>query len=119
MSLFDILLIGHFVGDFLFQTNWMAVNKEKKWVPLLTHCTVYTVIVTLFGLMADGISFWGIAVIFIGHVILDRKTFVSFWVRYIQTARGPEAGWLSVLADQIFHILLLALAIYLTDSGGI
>ncbi|HEX7064991.1 MAG TPA: hypothetical protein VF199_07965 [Bacillales bacterium] len=30
------------MGDFLFQTNWMAVNKEKKWLPLLAHCAVYT-----------------------------------------------------------------------------
>ncbi|HEU5141494.1 MAG TPA: DUF3307 domain-containing protein [Bacillales bacterium] len=119
MSLFDILLVGHFVGDFLFQTNWMAVNKSKKWSPLFTHCVVYTAVVALFGLMGGGLSPVGIAVIFVGHVILDRKTFVSFWVRYIQTARGSDAVWLEIVADQIFHILLLALAIYLTAPGGL
>ncbi|HEX7064990.1 MAG TPA: hypothetical protein VF199_07960 [Bacillales bacterium] len=50
---------------------------------------------------------------------MDRKTFVSFWVRHVQAARGPEAEWLGVVTDQIFHILLLALAIYLTNPGGL
>lgn len=119
MSLFDLLILGHLVGDFLFQTGWMAKYKAKQWLPLLTHSAVYTVVVALFALLGGGLSFWGIAVIFIGHVILDRKTFVSFWVRTVQTATGSEARWLSVVADQIFHVLLLAAAIFLTNSGGI
>lgn len=113
MSQFDLLLIGHLVGDFLFQTSWMAQYKATKWLPLFTHVTVYTLIVAIFGLVSGGISLWGIAIIFIGHVILDRKTFVSFWVKNIQTAKGPESGWLGIVTDQIFHLILLIIAIYL------
>jgi hypothetical protein len=113
MSQFDFLLIGHFIGDFLFQTAWMAQYKATKWIPLLTHVTVYTAIVAMFGLLSGGLSLGGIAIIFVGHVLLDRKKFVTFWVRKIQMAKGPSQDWLSIVADQIFHIILLAIAIYI------
>lgn len=111
MSPFDWLLIGHLIGDFLLQTSWMAKYKATKWLPLLSHVSVYTLVVASFGWFFGGLSFAGIAVIFIGHVLLDRKTFVAFWVRHIQTAKGPEQAWLSIMADQIFHVILLAVAI--------
>jgi hypothetical protein len=113
MSQFDFLLIGHFIGDFLFQTSWMAQYKATKWAPLLSHVTVYTAIVALFGLLSGGLSLWGIAIIFIGHVLLDRKKFVTFWVEKVQMAKGPSQNWLSIVTDQIFHIILLAIAIYI------
>lgn len=111
MSQFDWLLIGHLIGDFLLQTSWMAKYKATKWLPLLTHVLVYTIVVASFGWISGGLSLWGIAIIFIGHILLDRKTFVAFWVRHVQTAKGPEQVWLSIVADQIFHVILLAVAI--------
>lgn len=111
MSQFDWLLIGHLIGDFLLQTSWMARYKATKWLPLLSHITVYTLVVAAFGWLSGGLSLWGIAIIFIGHIILDRKTFVAFWVAHVQTAKGPEHAWLSIMADQIFHVILLAIAI--------
>lgn len=111
MNQFDWLLIGHFIGDFLLQTSWMAKYKATKWLPLLTHVTVYTIVVASAGWISGGLSLWGIALIFFGHILLDRKTFVAFWVRRVQTAKGPEQAWLSIMADQIFHVILLAVAI--------
>lgn len=114
MSQFDVLLLGHLVGDFLFQTGWMAQYKATKWLPLLSHVTVYTAVVTLFGWFSGGLSIYAVALIFISHVLLDRKTFVTFWVRRIQTAKGPSEAWLTIVADQIFHLIILALAIYIS-----
>lgn len=111
MSQFDYLLIGHLIGDFLLQTSWMAKNKATKWLPLLTHVTVYTVVVTAFGAASGGLSLAAIGLIFISHIALDRKTFVAFWVRNIQMAKGPEQTWLCIMSDQIFHIIILAIAL--------
>lgn len=36
------LLLTHFVADFTLQTNWMAINKSKRWIPLLVHVLVYS-----------------------------------------------------------------------------
>ncbi|TWT04491.1 DUF3307 domain-containing protein [Planococcus sp. CPCC 101016] len=111
MSQFDVLLIGHLIGDFLLQTSWMAKHKASKWLPLLTHVSVYTIVIAVFGIFSGGLSLPALAIIFIGHIILDRRSFVMFWVERIQTAKGPEKAWLSIMADQIFHIILLAIAI--------
>lgn len=111
MSQFDYLLIGHLIGDFLLQTSWMAKHKATKWLPLLAHVAVYTVVVSVSGVLSGGLSLAAIALIFFSHIVLDRKTFVAFWVRKVQTAKGPEQAWLCIVADQIFHIIILAIAI--------
>ena len=111
MSQFDYLLIGHLIGDFLLQTSWMAKHKATKWLPLLAHVAVYTLVVSVFGVLSGGLSLVAIALIFASPIVLDRKTFVAFWVRKVQTAKGPEQAWLCIVADQIFHIMILAIAI--------
>lgn len=114
MEPFSFLLLAHLIGDYLFQTSWMAQYKAARWVPLLTHCFVYTAAVALFAYVTfGGLSLLGVAFVFFTHVILDRRTFVSWWVRTIMTARGPEAKWLGIMADQIFHLLALAAALYM------
>lgn len=44
------LLVLHFVGDFLLQSDWMALNKSKQWRPLLLHTVVYSSCFIWFGL---------------------------------------------------------------------
>lgn len=114
MSQFDMLLLGHLIGDFLLQTRWMADNKDKKWIPLLTHVIVYTAVVSLFGWLSGGISLWAVVMIFLSHIVLDRRKFVVFWVRRVQMTDGPAAGWLTIVADQIFHLTVLALAVMIS-----
>lgn len=114
MSQFDTLLIGHLIGDFLFQTGWMAQYKSTKWLPLITHVLVYTIVISLFGWFSGGLTWLAILLVFLSHLFLDRRTFVVFWVRRIQTAKGPSEAWLTIVADQIFHLIILAIAIYIS-----
>ena len=106
MNLFSFLLVGHLVGDFLFQTSWMAMNKDKQWIPLLVHSSIYTATVTLFALPAGGISIPAIALIFVGHLILDRRTLVDFWSKHI--SRSPDLTWHRIVQDQVWHVLIIA-----------
>lgn len=114
MTTFEYLVIGHLIGDFLLQTSWMAKYKATRWLPLLAHVTIYTVVVGLAGVLAGGLSMPAIALIFFIHIFLDRRTFVAFWVKHIQTVKNNEQPWLLIMADQIFHIIVLALAIALS-----
>jgi len=118
MTLFEVLFLAHLVGDFLFQTTWMAVNKSTKWLPLLTHVTVYTATLLVASWLWSGtfLGWQAIGIIFIGHIILDKRVFVAWWVRRIQMVEGKEAGWLGIVADQIFHLLIIAAAIALPVS---
>lgn len=107
MNLFTWLLIGHLVGDFLLQTNWMAARKTSSYAALLAHVTVYTLCVFTFALPAGGISYEAMAVVFATHAFLDRRWFVRFWTRALNGAEG--APWLNVVSDQCWHLLILAL----------
>lgn len=114
MTPFAYLIIGHLIGDYLFQTSWMAANKAKQWLPLLTHSFVYTLSVSLVAYIGfGGLSILGIAFIFLSHVFLDRRTFVSWWAENIMGAKTKEVAWLKIAADQVFHIIVLAISLTL------
>lgn len=115
MSEFDALFVGHLIGDFLFQTGWMAKNKATKWGPLLTHVVVYTIVVTLVGWVSGGISVWAIALIFVSHVLLDHQGFVGWWSRHIQGVNRASDAWVTIMADQVFHVIILAVAVVMTQ----
>ncbi len=113
MSNFDYLLIAHLLGDFLFQTKWMADNKLNNWLPLLTHAFVYTAIIWIISYVAfGGLSLVGYLLLFSGHLILDRRTFVNLWSSKIMLSNETPV-WVTIVIDQSFHLILLALALHI------
>lgn len=60
-------LLCHLLGDFWFQTDWMALQKNKKTWPCLVHVLLYT---ACFLVLTRSIP----ALLFIGgtHFIIDR-----------------------------------------------
>jgi hypothetical protein len=124
MNLFDALLVGHLVGDFLFQTAWMARYKHSQWAPLLAHVAAYTLIVTVAGLWCGGLSLWAVALIFVTHLLIDRGRIVKWWARTIQGVARREDAWILIVTDQVFHIVVLATAVWIsaqwpTPLGGL
>ena len=108
MNLFEWLLIGHLVGDFLLQTNWMAEKKKNELWPLVAHSLVYTACVSLLALPGGGLSFPAIVLIFLTHLLLDKRSFVNFWA--YQVTKSNNDLWLKIIIDQSWHIIILALA---------
>lgn len=107
MNLFSFLLMGHLLGDFLLQTNWMATRKSSNYIALFVHAAIYTASVYAFSLPSGGISLKAAAVIFLTHSFLDKRKFVHFWVRKVNGAAGVL--WLEIVSDQCWHMLVLAL----------
>jgi len=102
------LLVGHLVGDFLLQNRWMAEGKTDRWLPLLVHSSVYTISVTVFAMAAGGLTWRGVLIVFLAHLVLDRRIFVNWWVKNITQTKG--ISWLVIMVDQSWHIVVLALA---------
>lgn len=48
MTLIYVLLVAHFVGDFICQSDWMALNKSKRWDALTLHVGVYSAVLYVF-----------------------------------------------------------------------
>ena len=112
MSLFDWLLVGHLVGDFLLQTDGMARYKAQSWTWMLRHVGLYlAVMVIVLGVysLSNPVPLWvlGLSLLFIGatHIVLDRRGFTLAWMRLIGIT--SDLDWLIIVADQVFHLLVL------------
>ena len=113
MNLFEALVVGHLVGDFLLQTGWMAREKVRSYPAILTHSAVYTASVTAASFLSGGIPWTGIALLFVSHAILDRRTFVHWWGRRVQGIVREADQWLYIMTDQVFHVLILLAVVLL------
>ena len=113
MSLFDWLLVAHLVGDFLLQTDGMAKYKATDWSWMLRHVGTYLIIMTAV-LVAYALAHPVPLVLVVAlllflaatHIVLDRRTFVLWWTGLV--GASPEHPWLSIVVDQVFHLLTVA-----------
>lgn len=121
MNLFEAMLVGHLAGDYILQNRWMALNKEKRIGPLAVHSAVYAACVAAFALPVQTLPMGGILLIFISHMVLDRRSLVRWWMREVNgiEAGSPEEPFLKIAIDQGFHIIILALVAYASMLGFI
>lgn len=114
MNIFTWLLIGHLVGDWLLQNDWMAKGKRQGFLtmPGTVHFAVYTSILmtTLHfsGATNKGLSFvltLGV-LIFVSHWLTDATDVVQGWMRFYQQTQLEQVR---LMTDQILHILVLVL----------
>jgi len=113
MDTFTWLLVGHLVGDWVLQNEWMVLNKKRSWFhPAgLTHVAIYTL--TTYG--ALWLSGWRdrpwpmclalITLIFITHWLVDASQVVKHWMRFY---RKGDLFMVEVMVDQTFHLVTLA-----------
>lgn len=96
-----MLLAVHFIADFPLQTDWMALNKSKRWDALALHVTVYSACFLLFGVTFAAMTF---ASHFITDALTSRAT-SALWQR-------NQRHWFFVMIgfDQLIHASTLALA---------
>ncbi|MGA9290739.1 MAG: DUF3307 domain-containing protein [Anaerobacillus sp.] len=110
MTPFDYLLLAHLIGDYLFQTKWMALHKHNQWLPLLTHVSIYTFMIGVTAWLAfGGLSFFQLSFVFVTHLILDRRTFVVWWTETVMQNADPGSRWLTVVVDQVFHLIVIGI----------
>lgn len=97
-----LLLVTHFVGDFLLQSDWMALNKSKRWDALFVHVSVYTTCF-LWVPHLDAFFFLTFASHFLTDAITSRLT-ARLW-------QANERHWFFVTIgfDQLIHATTLAL----------
>lgn len=115
MTLVYSLLVAHFVGDFICQSDWMAINKSKRWDALGVHVAVYILalwVVTTGMMVAFGYG---------GETIPDLWTWlgVNVLAHFVQdaiTSRINSRLWVAnqrhwffvgIGADQLLHYVTL------------
>lgn len=122
MTLFDWLLIGHFVGDWAFQNEWMVRHKQSALFnrAVFVHCAVYTaVLMLILFLQQQAYSvytyFVFAGVIFVSHWLIDATNLAAYWMRFFQQS---HVLFVRIVVDQIFHLVILGfLAEFLLTSA--
>ena len=66
LAKFVKIILCHAVGDYLFQTDYMAAMKGKDWYVLFIHCVCYCVPFAF----TCGID-WRLAVMLATHIVTD------------------------------------------------
>ena len=96
------LVLGHLMGDYLFQTNWMALNKKSNIFAAILHCIIYTALVS--ASIYPELKFFKfnnqiiiIGLIFMSHFILDATTLIDRWLNYIGSRSFKRTEDLAVI----------------------
>jgi hypothetical protein len=116
-------LVLHAIGDYVTQSDWMAVNKTKSMDAALIHAVVYS-----FPFMAIG-SFHAWLVILGTHAVIDRWRIARYLV-WLKNWLGPNlpwsqcsktgypddqpiwmSVWLMIICDNILHVVINGLAL--------
>ncbi|MGJ8685552.1 MAG: DUF3307 domain-containing protein [Nonlabens sp.] len=99
MLLLIKLLIAHFLGDFVLQSNSFTKKKEKhqlKSPHLYIHVLLHGLLVLLF--LNDLELWWAALLIMVTHLIIDAGK--------LKLTNKKNARWL-FLIDQLLHILVI------------
>lgn len=99
------LLSMHFIADFVLQSDWMAINKSKRWDALIVHVGIYSVCFLPWGGQFAMLTF-------VFHFVQDAITSrinARLW-------QSNQRHWFFVAigADQLLHSWLLAITFALT-----
>ena len=97
------IIIGHCVGDYLFQSSYLALNKGKDKYLLFVHSILYAfgVILTAY-IFTIEITILQILALFITHMIIDYSRTNNTVVEILGEKRV-------LVVDQIVHYLILFL----------
>jgi hypothetical protein len=77
----------HLVGDYFFQSDWMALNKNSKTIPCLVHVILYTII-----FLFITHSLLALFLIAFTHFIIDRWS-VAKYIIYIKNFINPTFSY--------------------------
>jgi hypothetical protein len=82
MDFFARLILGHLVGDYVFQNSWMAMNKSGSSFKCFIHCLIYTASVCL--CTFDFRISW-IVLVFLSHYFIDRYSLADKWLYFFKS----------------------------------
>lgn len=120
------MVIAHLVGDYMVQSDWMAVEKTKKSAAALAHVVLYTL-----PFLAITRSTAALAFILGTHFVIDRWRLARYvcwaknwlapsgwnkpWAECQATGYTPDkpawmAVWLLIVVDNTMHVICNAVA---------
>lgn len=104
------ILVLHFIADFVFQSDWMAINKSSSFRALLLHVVIYTLTLCTIPLAVTDMSIavpcltWALVngvIHFVQDAVTSRMT-AYLW-------KKEQRHWFFVVIglDQLLHYVFL------------
>jgi hypothetical protein len=127
VEVFAVFVVSHLVGDYMFQTEWQALNKHGglsddpvKRRALVSHIATYTLayvpaLIWLWSSVGAGV-FGVAALVAIPHLIQDDGRLLNAYGRKVKSADLTANPALAASLDQSFHVLALFLLALLVGS---
>lgn len=118
-AVFAVFVVCHVVGDFLFQTDWQAMNKRGGLFngnhdarrALFSHVTMYTLAfvpaVIWIATQTTALALTLLAVVFIPHLVQDDGAVLMAWNRAVKRSSSTPGDLLYMAIDQSFHFVVL------------
>jgi len=122
------LIIGHLIGDYLLQNDWMAKNKVNNTVDgywaCFVHCFIYSTTIALFVTQcgwATSFSFLepqigsttfhvAFLIAFLSHYPIDKFSLGKKWMKLFgHSLDGPFAPCVYIGVDNGAHLALMML----------
>lgn len=121
MVTFLWLLLGHLIGDWLLQNDWMARGKRRRFFTWagVAHFAIYTAAVVgilwLSGVrnLDPAIYLLLLTIVFLSHWLIDATDVVRWWMRF---HRQSDLEVVRLMVDQTLHLLVLALVTVLVHQ---
>ncbi len=116
--LVGIFIVKHLVADFLLQTTWMAVGKERPagWLaPLAAHAGVHALMTAAIALAVAPSLVWLAAVDFVIHATVDRGKSVVGRVAAVEPY-GQRFWWLIGIDQALHQITHLGFCVVLASA---
>jgi hypothetical protein len=89
------LLLAHFLGDFVLQTDWMVRNRDKLWV-LTLHGVIHFVLMFLLAGQPRSVIWPYLLLIALIHISQDR-------IKNNLTNKRPDWIGAAFIIDQVLH----------------
>lgn len=111
MDHLEVLLLTaaavHLIGDFPFQSDFLANFKGKSWEILVYHCLVYTATFVLASQLPIGMTVnpWAFLVLFVTHMIIDACKARQSWKE--EKSMMNWATFQQIYVDQFFHVAVI------------
>src|SRR2546423_433198 len=110
MNVLAFAIIGHLVGDYLLQNDYLALGKKRSTPICALHCLLWTSAVLLFA-GSSWWLWWVPLVLFVTHFAQDRTAFVGWYMRtfgQVKFAAPPMSPWSTIVVDNTMHLVVLA-----------
>lgn len=122
MNLFGWLILGHFVADWLLQSDWMALGKRQRFFALsgLVHYAIYTLVIVFIiyfnstYINSIAATLLVAAIVFFSHWLVDSTDLVRHWMRLLGQRHQLMVY---IVIDQTLHLLLLGILLAWLQHG--